>query len=209
MKNLLIVDLEATCFPRGEEPTGFVSEIIEIGAVIFDIAARRITREFQAFVRPALFPALSPYCVQLTGIQQADVDAGPPLDTALSRLTVSVLRLSPSASVPRTPATNGAWLYTPADTVFSSWGFYDQRQIERECARRGIPYPFAKDHISLKHNHASFYGLKHPLGMDAALAYHHLPLLGSHHRALDDARNIAAIAACMLDDGWTHRRLTA
>lgn len=188
MKNLLIVDLEATCFPRGEEPAGFVSEIIEIGALVFDTAARRITRELQTFVGPALFPALSPYCVQLTGIQQADVDGDLPLEQALSRLTA---------------------LYTPAVTVFSSWGFYDQRQIERECARRGIPYPFAKDHISLKHNHASFYGLKHPLGMDAALAYHHLPLLGRHHRALDDARNIAAIAARMLEDGWTHRRLTA
>ena len=188
MKNLLIVDLEATCFPRGKEPADFTSEIIEIGAVVFDTAARRVTRELQAFVRPSLFPALSPYCIQLTGIQQADVDAGLPLEQALSRL---------------------AALSAPADTVFSSWGFYDQRQIERECARRGIPYPFAKDHISLKHNHASFYGLKHPLGMDAALAYHQLPLLGRHHRALDDARNIAAIAARMLDDGWTHRRLTA
>ena len=186
MKNLLIVDLAATCFARGEEPPEFTSEIIEIGAATFDTAVRHITRALQMFVRPARVPTLSPYCVQLTGIQQADVDAGLSLDEALAQL---------------------AALYTPAETVFASWGFYDQRQIERECAQRGIPYPFAKDHISLKHNHASFYGLKHPLGMDAALAYHHLPLLGRHHRALDDVRNIAAITARMLEDGWTHRRL--
>ena len=188
MKNLLIVDLEATCFSRGDEPTNFQSEIIEIGAVLFHTNARQITRELQLFVRPALFPALSQYCIQLTGIQQSDVAGGLPLDQALSWL---------------------ASLYAPTEIVFSSWGFYDQRQIERECARRGIPYPFTKDHISLKHNHAKFYGLKHPLGMDAALAYHHLPLVGHHHRALDDARNIAAITAHMLADGWTHRSLSA
>jgi len=186
MKNLLIVDLEATCFRRGEEPPDFASELIEVGAVGFDTAERRNTGELRLFVKPVQFPALSPYCTELTGIQQADVDAGLPLDAALGRL---------------------AALYSPADMVFASWGFYDQRQIERETIRRGIPYPFGKDHISLKHNHASFYGRKHPLGMDAALAYHHLPLLGRHHRALDDARTIAAIAARMLDDGWTHTRL--
>lgn len=135
-----------------------------------------------------LFPALSTYCTQLTGIQQADVGSALPLDHALPRL---------------------AALYTASTAAFSSWGFYDQRQTERECARRGISYPFAKEHMSLKHNHATFYGLKHPLGMDAALAFHHLPLVGRHRRALDDARNIAAITTRMLDDGWTHRYLTA
>lgn len=188
MKNLLIVDLEATCFSRGDEPADFQSEIIEIGAVRFNTKARQVTQELQLFIRPLLFSALSLYCTQLTGIRQSAVDDGLPLDQALSQL---------------------AALYAPTDIVFSSWGFYDQRQIERESAQRGIPYPFNKEHISLKHNHAKLYSLTHPLGMDAALAYHHLPLVGHHHRALDDARNIAAITARMLDDGWTHRYLIA
>lgn len=186
MKNLLIVDLEATCFARGEEPSGFTSEIIEIGAVLLDTDTRQITREYQAMVKPAQLPLLGRYCIALTGISQDEVDMGVPLNEALGQL---------------------AAMYALDGMVFSSWGFYDQRQIERECARKGIPNAFAKDHISLKHNHASFYGLAHPLGMDAALAYHQLPLIGRHHRALDDARNIAVIAVRMLEDGWTHRRL--
>ena len=36
-KHVLIVDLEATCFARGEEPADFFSEIIEIGAVLFEL----------------------------------------------------------------------------------------------------------------------------------------------------------------------------
>ena len=91
--------------------------------------------------------------------------------------------------------------------MFASWGFYDQRQIARVCARFDVPYPFAPAHISLKHCHAEFYRLRHPLGMDGALRMHDMPLTGKHHRALDDARNIAKIAVRMLADGWTHPEL--
>ena len=188
MKNLLILDLEATCYARGEEPPGFISEIIEIGAVLLDTSTRTITREYQAFVRPERFPAISAYCAALTTIRQPDVDSAPPLAVTLRDL---------------------AALYDPTAAVFASWGFYDQRQIARECAANGIPYPFAPAYISLKHNHARFYRLPHPLGMEAALRFHGLPLLGTHHRGRDDARNIAAIARRMLADGWTHRHLTA
>lgn len=52
MKDLLIVDLEATCFQRGEEPADFVSEIIEIGAVVFDTIERHITGELQVSGMP-------------------------------------------------------------------------------------------------------------------------------------------------------------
>ena len=185
-KHLLIVDLEATCFARGEEPAGFFSEIIEIGAVFFDTATNTVTRQYQSFVRPTLYPRLSAFCKQLTTISQDQVDAAPALADALDGLRA---------------------LYDPAIAVFASWGFYDQRQIERTCARFDIPYPFAKAHISLKHNHAAFYHLPQPLGMDAALHYHGLELLGTHHRGLDDARNIASITACMLADGWTHKAM--
>ena len=188
MKNLLILDLEATCHARGEEPPGFVSEIIEIGAVLLDTATRAVTREYQAFVRPERFPAISAYCTAVTTFRQPDIDGGLPLTAALRDLAAR---------------------YDPACAVFASWGFYDQRQIERECAAKGIPYPFAPTHISLKHNHAKFYRLPRPLGMDAALRFHGLPLLGTHHRGRDDARNIAAIATRMLADGWAHRQLMA
>jgi 3'-5' exoribonuclease 1 len=188
VKNLLILDLEAICYARGEEPPGFVAEIIEIGAVLLDTSTRAVTDEYQVFVRPERFPAISAYCTALTTIRQPDVDGGLPLAAALGNL---------------------AAFYDPTSVVFASWGFYDQRQIARECAAKGIPYPFAPAHISLKHNHAKFYRLPRPLGMDAALRFHGLPLLGTHHRGLDDARNIAALATRMLADGWTHRQLTA
>lgn len=183
MKNLLIVDLEATCYDRGQDPPGFFSEIIEIGAVVLATASHTLTTDYQTFVRPVLFPMLSAFCTTLTTIQQAEADGGLPLATALRQLQA---------------------LYDPARAVFASWGFYDQRQIARVCARFDLPYPFAPAHISLKHSHAEFYRLRQPLGMDGALRLHQIALAGTHHRALDDARNIAKIAAQMLADGWTH-----
>jgi inhibitor of KinA sporulation pathway (predicted exonuclease) len=182
VKDLLIIDLEATCYNSGQEPPGFVSEIIEIGAVLLDATTRTVTGEYQTFVKPVRFPALSAFCTRLTSIQQSDVDGGVALGDALAGLV--------------------ARLYDPQPAVFASWGFYDQKQIAAECARRGLAYPFAPEHISLKHEHAAFYQLKRPLGMAAALKRHGLTLAGTHHRGLDDARNIAQIAARMLADGW-------
>jgi 3'-5' exoribonuclease 1 len=186
MKNLLIVDLEATCYAPEDEPPGFLAEIIEIGAVVFDTDARTAICEFQTFVKPVLFPILSAYCTQVTTITQADVNG----------------RLSIAGALRDLPA-----LYDPQRIVFASWGFYDRLQIERECARSGIAYPFGPEHISLKHNHAKFYRLERPLGMGDALRYHSLSLAGRHHRGIDDTRNIARITSCMLADGWKHRYL--
>jgi inhibitor of KinA sporulation pathway (predicted exonuclease) len=184
MKNLLIVDFEATCFMSGKEPPDFFQEIIEIGAVLLDTATRLPAGEYQTFVKPVLFPTLSPFCIKLTSIQQQDVDAGLSFDEAVQGL---------------------AGLWDHESTVFASWGFYDQRQLERQCQRFGVAYPFAEQqHISVKHEHAQLYKLKKPLGMSKALELHQIPLTGTHHRGIDDARNIAHIAARMLDDGWTH-----
>jgi 3'-5' exoribonuclease 1 len=189
MKNLLIVDFEATCYVSGKEPPDFFQEIIEIGAVLLDTTTRLPAGEYQAFVKPVLFPTLSPFCVALTSIRQEDVDAGLPFDQAVQQL---------------------ARLYDRERAVFASWGFYDQRQLERQCLRFGVAYPFAEqEHISLKHEHAQLYKQKKPLGMSKALALYQIPLTGTHHRGIDDARNIARIAARMLDDGWTHPLLVA
>src|SRR5690349_10324087 len=86
VKHLLILDLEATCYARGEEPPGFVAEIIEIGAVLLETSTRAITREYQTFVRPERFPAISAYCTALTTIRQPDIDRGLSLAAALCDL---------------------------------------------------------------------------------------------------------------------------
>ena len=72
----LIVDLEATC-SNDHGITKEQSEIIEIGAILIDSQGMEI-KEYQTFVRPLLHPLLTSFCIELTTIQQKEVDAAEP-----------------------------------------------------------------------------------------------------------------------------------
>lgn len=185
MKNLLIIDLESTCFERGSEPTGFKSEIIEIGAVVFNPNTQTVIEDYQCFIKPALFPILSEFCKELTTITQHQVDNGLTLQQAICEI---------------------GELQKKFNAVFVSWGYYDKKQFENVCRNACIPYPFDDLHISIKHNHGEFYSKK-PMGMGSALKFHQLSLEGTHHRGIDDARNIANITAKLIQDGWKHNAL--
>jgi len=170
----LIIDLEATCWDRGQE-RGRQGEIIEIGAVLVDDEFE-IVGESQIFVKPKANPTLSDFCTGLTTITQAQVDSAPGLPDALRSFTMDVERKA------------GRRI---GELDFLSWGYYDRKQFERECAIRNIKYPFGP-HRSLKHEFADRHKIK-PCGMAEALKMLRIPLDGTHHRAIDDARNIARI----------------
>ena len=66
------------------------------------------------------------------------------------------------------------------------------------CPRHSIPFPASlENHLNLKRLFAEQRGLR-PGGMREALRRLDLPLLGTHHRGIDDARNIARIAGKIL-----------
>ena len=69
--NYIVLDLEATC---EKDNPHFNKEIIEIGAVKLTDSFE-IIDTYDAFVRPILNPTLSAFCMELTTIQQSDVDA--------------------------------------------------------------------------------------------------------------------------------------
>ncbi|TCS92066.1 3'-5' exonuclease [Hazenella coriacea] len=181
MTQLLIIDLESTCYEKTKQPPYFFSEIIEFGAVVFDVNTLKQVEGYQTFVRPTLFPQLSPFCKSLTTITQEQVETGKSIETAITELNELSRRTK---------------------SIFSSWGFYDQRQTMAVCRRFQLKYPFLPQHINLKQAHKEFYQLKRPLGMKQALQYLSLNLSGTHHRGIDDAKNIAKIANQMIEDGW-------
>jgi inhibitor of KinA sporulation pathway (predicted exonuclease) len=117
----------------------------------------------------------------LTTIQQHDVDSAPAFAEALGRFV--------------------EWLGDPREVRFASWGDYDRRQIERDCQRAGIPVPFQSDTLNLKHLCCPKLQMK-PGGLAQALERAGLQLEGTHHRALDDARNILRLAQRTLGDDW-------
>jgi len=168
--NYIILDLEATCWrDRSIENQ---HEIIEIGAVKISEQKETID-EFNAFIQPKLHPELSEFCTELTTIEQRDVDQADGFETVIKEFW--------------------NWINLDEDYLLCSWGFYDRSQFKKDCELHGMDTKWLKPHISLKHQHAKFNNLKRPIGMSWALKMENIPLEGTHHRGIDDAKNIAKI----------------
>lgn len=170
---VLVIDLEATC-DDGDGLPASEMEIIEIGAV-WATAEGTVLDTFQALVRPVVRPQLTPFCRQLTNIQQADVDGAELFPAVAARLASFAQRhLVPGAT-------------------WGSWGQFDAKQLVRDCERHGIQHPLAAfGHVNLKRRFAKARKIKE-VGMARALQMVGLPLDGAHHRGLDDACNIAKL----------------
>ncbi len=195
-RKLFVVDVESTCFPNGEAPAGFFSEIIEVGAAVVEIgpAGPGVRALPGLLVRPVLHPELSEFCRRLTGITQDEADGGIPYRDAATEIADLFRR--------ETGEGPGA--------VFCSWGAYDRKMFLACCERFGVRYPFGHEelHVNLKQEFLAFYNVPRGKGgMDAALAHLGITLHGRHHRGPDDAANIARIACRMIEDGWSHRLL--
>jgi inhibitor of KinA sporulation pathway (predicted exonuclease) len=174
----LIVDLEATCSDDGTVPRQEM-EIIEIGAVMQSSRTFEIESEFQTFVRPVRHLELTRFCTELTGITQEQVAGGSPFREAIEAMK--------------------QWMDPWGDALFCSWGDYDRNHFLQDCAYHGVAYPFRSGHLNLKAEFARALGQSKKQGIADALRKLGLEFEGSHHRGLDDARNIARIVrrVCM------------
>lgn len=167
---LNVVDVEATCWD-GQPPPGQVSEIIEIGLTVVDLGAGRRLAKHRLLVRPAR-SEVSPFCTELTGLTQAEVDSGLPFAEACRVLAAE---------------------HRTGSLPWASWGDYDRDQFTRQCRATGAQYPFGQRHTNAKVAFTASYGLRRRPGMAQALEVAGLPLEGRHHRGDDDAWNIAAL----------------
>lgn len=168
--NYVIFDLEATCWYQWDKSQ---NETIEIGAILIN-DQKEIVSEFEAFIKPIRFPKLSDFCIQLTSIQQSDVDNSPYFNEVIAKFK--------------------DWFdFDDQNYVLCSWGFYDKKQFESDCKIHGLNAEWVNQHISLKHQYGKFKNLKRAIGMKNALKLEGFKLDGTHHRGIDDARNIAKI----------------
>ncbi|MFI9502985.1 exonuclease domain-containing protein [Nocardia sp. NPDC052566] len=167
---LNVIDVEATCWD-GPTPPGMVNEIIEIGLTVVDLDAGERVGKHRILVRPAR-STVSPFCTELTGLTQAEVDTGVTYAEACHLLATE---------------------YQAGVRRWASWGDYDRKQFTTQCAATGVPYPFNRGHTNAKQIFAEAYDLRRRQGMAGALHIAGLPLEGRHHRGEDDAWNIAAL----------------
>ncbi|TXK84671.1 3'-5' exonuclease [Paenibacillus sp. N3.4] len=172
--NYIVFDLEATCW---ENDRTRQNEIIEIGAVKLNENSQ-IVEQFQTFIKPKLNPILSDFCKKLTSIQQEDIQTAP--------------------YFPQATSTFKDWI-GKEDYFLCSWGFYDKTQLKKDCELHKIRTEWIQKHISIKHQHGKMIGVEKGVGMGQALKLLNISLEGTHHRGIDDARNIAKIFVKIFD----------
>lgn len=167
--NLLIVDLEATCW---NEP-GFKrrdNEIIEIGACVVDKFMNPLS-EFQRFIKPVRHHVLSNFCKELTHISQEDVDKAKDFPLIINEFI--------------------SWIKTNNVFVWGSWGQYDINQILFDCYYHQVLFPFFP-HVNLKNVVSEKLNIS-PKGIGNMLSFLNLKFEGTQHRALEDVKNIVRI----------------
>jgi inhibitor of KinA sporulation pathway (predicted exonuclease) len=189
-----VVDFEATCDCNTHD---FPNEIIEFPCVALDTRTCRVVAEFHSFVRPLIRPKLTPFCTELTGITQQQVDAAPTLPEVIEQF-----KRWHAAQFGSKGSEEGA-ARTATRTVIATDGPWDMRDFmyKQAVLRDGVAFPplFYK-WVNLRKEYASFFKIK-PLGVGQMLTRVGLTFEGRQHSGIDDARNIARIAASLIGRG--------
>lgn len=197
---ILIVDLETTCWEKNIIPAGEVSDIIEIGVAHLDIKTLEITKNWGIYVEPVR-STISEFCTDLTGISSKTIqELGIPIFKAFTALEFEKSR----------------------QRTWASWGNFDRKKMETDCygphcldladilfGKYGaqsrlnplsviLKYPMAPRHINVKTLFTVCLGLEKEPGMKEALEIIGIKLEGRHHSGKDDANNIAKILAYLL-----------
>ena len=181
----VVVDLEATCFDRNVEASSrFRSEIIEIGAVIVGADGFYKESVFSSFVKPACYPLLTDFCKKLTSIQQSDVDTAPNFPRALDQFLEWINK------------------YLEIDLyVCCSWGPFDPGILKSEYKHH---YPIQEypdeleEWLDLSRLFTRKTGKRR--GHRQAMNILKIEPVGTHHRGIYDAQNIAKMLPFLVGD---------
>lgn len=173
MPHWLVIDLEATT-EEGGWPVAEM-EIIEIGACVVNADGREIDR-FDRLVRPFRRPLLTPFCRELTHIQQTQIDTAGTLRSIWPHFE--------------------RWLSHHRTRLVGwvSWGNYDLEQLQTQWAEHQLTSELQSlAHINLKQRFAEARHLQKPCGLNTALQMAGMHFNGQQHRALSDALNTARL----------------
>src|SRR5436309_759504 len=176
LDQVLVIDIESTCWEGGFPPKGQANDIIEIGLCRLEVGTGRRLEKRSILVRPER-STVSPFCTSLTTLTQEQVAGG-----ILFKEACKVLEHE----------------YLSAERLWASYGDYDRRQFEKQCRETGVRFPFGPSHLNVKTLCAISRAMPTEVGLPQALALFGLNLEGTHHRGHDDAWNIAALLAELL-----------
>jgi len=163
------------CSPNTPYPSNSEHfHVIQIGAL--KINSGQIIDTFDKFIKPVNIPEypnggkkLTDFIIQLTKIQQSDVDKA---------------RLFPEV-----------WneflkFCKPYYSYFGSWGFYDWEVLKRNCDYYKLKWPF-EYHVNLKDYFSYFYNMpKGRKGLKRACEYFNIPYSENAHNGMVDVKMI-------------------
>lgn len=200
-----VLDFECTC---ERNVRNFQNEIIEFPVVFLNARTLEVEFEFRRYVRPSEKPKLSAFCTELTGIEQGSVDSADTLDVVLLEFDRFLLDNGLARSDGK-PASRSFVVTTDGPWDVLSF-------LRKECQRKGFPLQTYWDYfVDVRHWFAAWFNVRR-CNINKMLEQCGLQFHGRPHSGIDDARNIARIAAEMIRAGcplasesWKHRSYLA
>lgn len=177
LDQIVVIDLEATCWEGNKPPAGQEREIIEIGLCMLDVISGERLEKRSILVKPER-SSVSEFCTQLTTLTQEQLMR----EGVSFKKACSILKKE----------------YLTEERLWASYGDYDRNKFEKQCRLYNVSYPFGPRHLNIKSLFGIFNGLPREIGLEKAMERLGLPMEGTHHRGHDDAWNTAAILAALM-----------
>ncbi len=177
LDQIIVIDLEATCWETPKPPPGQEREIIEIGICTLDVVSGERLAKRSILVKPER-STISAFCTQLTTLTQEQVMR----EGVSFKKACSILKKE----------------YLSEERMWASYGDYDRAKFEKQCRLYKVSYPFGPRHLNIKSLFGLMNGIPREIGLEKAMGVLNLPMEGTHHRGDDDAWNAAAILSTLM-----------
>lgn len=174
---VIVVDLEATCWEPREAQGDQPKEVIEIGVCRLKTKLWEITDKTSIIVRPK-YSEITEFCTELTGLTWKDVKGGMQFKDACNKLFKK---------------------FGTSNRVWASWGDYDRNHFQRECQEKNARYPFGQSHLNISALFSLMMGESQRISVEDALKKIGSEFEGRPHSGADDAYNTARILRYLLE----------
>ena len=175
---ILIIDLEATCWENDRIPIGQKVDIIEIGICELNLESKAISKKQSIYIIPER-SEINRFCTGLTGITPQLIDQkGIYFEEACEKIKDE---------------------YHSLPLTWAGFGNFDKEQIFEQCDWLGIEIPFSYDYLNIMHEFRQHFNLHKLMGLKRSLNYLKMDFEGNHHSGADDAYNAARILREILE----------
>ncbi|MBB4807924.1 inhibitor of KinA sporulation pathway (predicted exonuclease) [Chryseobacterium defluvii] len=169
---ILIIDLEATCWENDRIPIGQKVDIIEIGICELNLKSEIISKKQSIYIIPER-SEINGFCTKLTGITPKLIEEkGIYFEEACEKIR------NEYHSVPLT---------------WAGFGNFDREQVIEQCDWLSIENPFSGHYLNVMYEFKKYFRLPKQMGLKRALDHLKMDFEGNHHSGADDAYNTAKI----------------